>query len=781
MMNLKSIWVSPKADETDAPKKRIVHAKVLRFRGLSSNIRVGFREGRGYMKCGSEKYLDAVRDADIYVEQDGKPKLWASLKNLNPTSEDECIWYEIPVQACSVCVVVRRSRVDNYWPCFNVVRNGVVIEADEPAAVLEQRQLLSVESAADKDVCHENISKKENSISVQWKTPFYSFGLRKKSAGADRFVCDCAQLGKLNEDLLKHQSILFREYWDFSSQGPIVYPLGEGDVTNRIVLALHGKTVIGSDNLTYHLFQPDGSFQFSLRFTMQEDAIKIHVDTHAEKDCHFALLSLFRIALDPEKTQPTLLGVPEYCGETGRITFQNGKDAILHFPRYGSIRCSGEGLALRMTSARTNLTNMLDIVLPNMDCDDGTVFLKKGDYSGDLTLCFHTDLPHAIREDAPQIVKDALSRYLYSALPFRMDTATFTNNGSSMGCPMCLDVWSEICEAIGDKQFPAVSDMLRSTIEIWLSGAPAYASGWYADGSHKYEDEYLMTGSGALAGIGRFLCNFADEEWFNRFRPLLIEKLQEVKKQVPDEDGIPSSPYRRGISGEGQWSSSWYDVISYGGKDAWAAAILYRGLLALEKGFARFGDTETASFCKEWAQTMKAHYWDTFRSENGRVAGWKSTDGQLHDHTFLAVNGLAAACGLIPQDEARQAIEGLWNALLASGYDTFELGLPGNVDPIPLEDLAFDQQKRPFGGYENAGITLSQSCHFLNGLLAVGMEKEACYVMTCMASGMQDELGIGGVNSGIDWKTWDGVPTGYEGLLCDQFGVIAVMLQLWGA
>jgi hypothetical protein len=29
----------------------------------------------------------------------------------------------------------------------------------------------------------------------------------------------------------------------------------------------------------------------------------------------------------------------------------------------------------------------------------------------------------------------------------------------------------------------------------------------------------------------------------------------------------------------------------------------------------------------------------------------------------------------------------------------------------------------------------------------------------------------------VDWRLWDGTPSGYQGLLCDQFGMIAVALE----
>lgn len=85
-----------------------------------------------------------------------------------------------------------------------------------------------------------------------------------------------------------------------------------------------------------------------------------------------------------------------------------------------------------------------------------------------------------------------------------------------------------------------------------------------------------------------------------------------------------------------------------------------------------------------------------------------------------------------------------------------------------------------FSGWRYAGITLSQSCAFLRGMLSVGMEKEAKWVPEQIAGGLCDGLTIGGVHTGVDWQTWDGVASGYEGYLCDQMGVLALMLDIWG-
>ena len=48
-----------------------------------------------------------------------------------------------------------------------------------------------------------------------------------------------------------------------------------------------------------------------------------------------------------------------------------------------------------------------------------------------------------------------------------------------------------------------------------------------------------------------------------------------------DGDGLIESPYRLGMSGQYHWSTNWFDVISFGWKDAFTNALLYRALVLL--------------------------------------------------------------------------------------------------------------------------------------------------------------------------------------------------------
>lgn len=775
---VRSLWTSPLENEIGAPEKRIIHAKTVRFIGKGRNIKVTFCEGKGYYKCGSDKNLDAVCDADIYIEKSGRLEFYKSIRGIYPTTE-ESYTYEIEEDTTTLCIVVRKSRIDDWWPCYNIARSGIKIEADEDYYPQGERRILKVEKTNSFDI-PDGVSFEENSIAAIWKTPYYKIGFRKKSAGLYSFCCDSDGEGNVRDELANKAPMNFDDNTEYTTQGAVLYPVGSGKCCNQYSVCLDGSTTVKGNGLCYNLTHQGAGLSWKMDFTLSPDKIKLKIEGEAEKESHWAIFSLLRLVFNSEATPVTLLAEPEKNGETGKITFIKGKKAVLHFPRFGSAMCTGEGIALRMTSVRDKTADVLDIVLPDIDREDGSVVVPKGKFSGEIELDFNVAIPKNVKADAPEEIRKAIEKFELTALPFRMDTATFSNNGNSQGAPICMDFWAEVCHVIGDGGFPKVSPMLRNTLEHWMLGAPAYATGRFSDRSHLFEDEYIMTGTATLSGIGTYLCDFADAEWYNKFKGIITEKLLQAEARVKDGDGIPVSPYRRGVSGEGKWSTNWYDVISYGHKDAFSTAVLYNGLQLLEKGFTRFDDFENAKICREWHETIKENFWNTFRTENGWVAGWLCANGELHDYAFLAVNGMAASYGLIPETQAKEVIRKLWNALLDAGFDNFDIGLPGNVYNIPQKDLAWPQIIYPFGGYENAGVTLSQSCHFLRGMLAVGMEEEAKFVLTQMARGLCSGINIGGVGSGIDWQTWDGVPSGYEGFLCDQMGVIAVMLEVWG-
>ncbi len=285
-----------------------------------------------------------------------------------------------------------------------------------------------------------------------------------------------------------------------------------------------------------------------------------------------------------------------------------------------------------------------------------------------------------------------------------------------------------------------------------------------------------MTGTAALYGIAEYLKLSDDKLWFYSFKSEIELKINEMKNRDTDNDGIVESTIRRGVSGENQWSTCWYDVISYGYKDAFSNAILFGALSIFTGVFARFGEQELSDEMSCWANKLKASFLDLFMTKNGWFAGWRSIDGKQHDFAFLPVNGFAVKYGIAEGSLAKDIISKLYNELMSTGFDSFDLGLPGNIHDIGVEDMAQVQRYLPFGGYQNGGLTISQSEAFISALYKVGMTEQADMIVSEIAKGLLYCNLVSGSSGGGDWRTWDGTYSGYEGILTDQFGIFDPIL-----
>ena len=777
--SIKSIWVSPLADEQGAPPARIVHALIARPLGAAVSARVGLRLGEGYFKCGSEHAVDWITSFQAFAWQHDQWLPILSVTGLEkPSHEGAVQWFDLPAPASAYRFQVRSSGIDGWWPCFNVARTAFVFEAYGSASPPQQprRRLHRVSGVPDTAaLAAEEISVTRTSTSIRYRSPYYSIGLRLKSAGLDFLAFDGSGTGQVYENLAALPPLAAAADNDFFTQGPLLIPLDSAPGCGFLEYDLEGETGLQGCSLVYRLNHAPTGLQTNLAFTFKRDRIELEIHRVAAHTVHLLDSAAFCMAFNARHIPLTALGPLIRAGETGSLALP----LTLHLPGRASLRVEGSGPLLgRFNSIRPDCLNTFAFELGERSGEDGCRLIEAGTYHGRVTLQVGLDQHIPLAAGTPAHVAAAFGRYLYTALPFRADTATFSNNGNSMGAPICLDLWAELCQEIGTG--PAGIDpfeFLRSTIEIHLLGAPAYAAGLHHSGLYAYEDEYLMTGAAVLLGIARYLQAAGTLDWWAEFGPAVQDKIHQMQRRDVDGDGLVESTLRRGIKGQHQWSTCWYDVISYGYKDAFSNALLYAALRAFAATLPGLREPALASQVSLWADRIKAVYAPTFMTPNGWLAGWKCAKSHLHDYGFLAVNGAAAACGLLEGETARAALGNLWQSLNAAGFDSFDLGLPGNVFPIENDDMAAFQHGLPFGGYQNGGITLSQARHFINGLAAAGMRSEADFLLDEMCKGLLFGSVIGGVGSGVDWKTWDGLASGYEGVLCDQLGIFQPLIR----
>jgi hypothetical protein len=143
---------------------------------------------------------------------------------------------------------------------------------------------------------------------------------------------------------------------------------------------------------------------------------------------------------------------------------------------------------------------------------------------------------------------------------------------------------------------------------------------------------------------------------------------------------------------------------------------------------------------------------------------------------------MAIEYGLVPPDQAKAILDKLWAKIDAVGFKRFDLGVPPMLVPVVhgdyLQPEAIGMPHRDdgtdtFGIYMNGGITAGQVLHFIMANYVVGDTARGDKVLNAMLERQfRGEFQNGVTDSamlGIDWTTWDGKPSGYEGYLADSF------------
>jgi hypothetical protein len=777
----KSVWADANPSETGAPKKRIIHARVVQLQEKAVLKQLGIRLCQGYQKCGGQQEIDWVQDVTVLI-QDEKDGSWVKVFERAGIPEPVgTTWFDLePVAATAVTILVRRSGVDRWWPSWNVAMGSMVLEADyrpKPATV-------PVRNLYDLDLTGGNlpggVEMEHRGAEIRYHTRFYEVGFSTSSPAITYLGIDETGKGKTgaNHVRLASQHSMEDAFTAYRVQGPRLAPCYP-PVAGFYHHEPEGLTAVKGNRVKYWFKSREIPLECHVEWEIHEKTIALAIKLVNAQPMRMGDCSAWQLSFDSTVAPMAALGTTIAQGETGLLSLPT----ILHFPGKGSILCSlAKGNCMgRFDSIRPITTNTFELKVGVEPQLEGDYLLPAGTHDAKLSLEVITPGFASLRDDAPLVAREMVRLRATTALVYRADTDTFSNNGNSMHCPACLDSWAD--NAVAFVPFNEIDPMLflQHTLERWLLEAPAYASGRsIIDDEHRYEDEYLICGTAALYGLARFLDRHHDPTWFESFKSQILAQLDRMEHRDADGDGIIESTSRLGISGQHQWSTNWFDVLSFGWKDAFSNSFLYPALLGLGKVFRDHAMFQRAAALESWAAKLKQNFVPTFFNEKtGWLAGWRCKEGKLHDYAFLFVNGAAVAYGLVDPPLARSIMERLWKELKSSKFKEYTLGLPGNLWYIPDEDTATPQHGKPMGTYENGGATHSQARHFINGLYKVGMVDEGDALLVKLSESMTNGSAFGGVGAGVDWRTWDGRPCGYEGILCDQFGVLAAALQRW--
>ncbi|HTY37470.1 MAG TPA: hypothetical protein VMH23_10180, partial [Bacteroidota bacterium] len=759
----------------DAPRRRIIHARVLQLHAPAQLNRLGVRKSAGYHKCGSRQDLDWVTSFRVLIWKENE---WSVLRTESALTAagGEIQWFGLDdVRTTAVMIEARRCGIDNWWTSWNLASGAFVLEGDMQGSVAARKERILPLEHCDINGVSPGITASMDAGEVRYRSRFLEVGFRLHRAGFSHLSLDQKGEGDTSTNLLKLQPGSFYQGVQLSEVGRV--PAAATVLRHDV----EGSTRVAGNRVTYDLHFSSAGLRYHLDWRVEEDRILLHAERTGSRAIRAWHSSAWMIGLSSLASNAHVLGKSIRTGETGVMELP----VLMHFPKFGTLRISsGTGDVLwRSDSNRPLNMTTSELKLGEILQEQGDYLLPAGQFSADIELS--VDMQRSsLSSDASANVVTAVERCALTALTYRADTGTLSNNGNSIHCPICMDNWSAIATRM-DPILPNLKpvDLLQDSLERWLDGGPGYASGpLLQDGRvHEAEDEYLMTGAACLLGLSDFLQHSGTAEWLGLYQSQIRTKLRQMKARDLDNDGLIESKYRTGVSGTGQWSTTWMDVISFGWKDSWTNALLYPALRNLAATFPKLGHPALADGLDAWAALLLKNYRRTFfNKETGWLAGWRCAEDKLHDYGFLAVNGAAVCGGLLEEIDARTIIERLWQEARRVKMPNPRYGLPISLWPIPDYDLADIMQGYPHGFYGNGACTHSQARQFVDALYLVGMKKEGDFLLDHLCGSLADGLVYGACKSGLDARYWDGWPCGYEGLLTDQFGILSSVYKRFG-
>lgn len=774
---IRAVWTTPIDEEEGAPDHRIIHCRLLALHAPARLDRLGLRPAAGYSKCGSRVEIDWITAFRLLLWDGNRWHIHRRESNLPRPADSQPAWFDLGnVSAQAGIVELRRCGIDGWWTSWNLAEGGVILEGEMEAPPYPPRESRLGVGEFDLSRTPPGVTAESKPGEVRFRTKQFEVGFSLGRAGFSYLAIDDTACGRTDRNLLRHSPAL-------SLQGIRCLPVGTPPVVAPVLRnCTKGSVSVRKGTVVYDVTLDDINQEYRLEWEIRKSGMVFQMRRRSRRPARLWESSAWTIACDSEVTPVAATGHTVRRGESGLLEFP----ILFHAPGHGTFhlrQLKGHG-ACRSDSFRPLTFTSLELKVGETPQTEGDYLLPAGEHimEGEF-IPYRKSIP--LRPGTPRSIRTAVGRCLITSMTYRADTATLSNNGNSMHAPLCMDNWSAVATRIGDLM-PGLSalDLLRDTLERWLDRGPGYAAGGMTGktGVHPAEDEYTMTGCAGLLGLAEFLDRCGTPGWLKKFTPQVERELALARARDLDGDGIIESPFRHGMSGGRQWSTNWYDVVSFGWKDAFSNALLYRALSLLSETLPRLGRPDLSTGLAEWSAKLKASYLPAFLNDRtGWLAGWRCKKGLLHDYAFLTVNGAAVSSGVVEGKQAAEIIFALWREAKRLRLPDPRLGLPGNLWPIPDADMIELVQGKPMGHYINGGLTHSQSRHFVGALYAVGMRKEGNALLKALCETLADGSAFGGCNSGIDWRYWDGGPCGYEGLLTDQFGILAIALDRYRA
>jgi hypothetical protein len=384
--------------------------------------------------------------------------------------------------------------------------------------------------------------------------------------------------------------------------------------------------------------------------------------------------------------------------------------------------------------------------------------------------------------------------------PFSAPAGILGNNVISD--PASVSIWFYADQAFFYPEIaPGISVMplVRRTIDYWLDHRMRRdAAGRLTGEITGYWDygDFLDAEASPLIAAWDYVESTGDLDWLRRRVDRLELAADFLARRDVDGDGFVEATQSGDPNALRQpnRSDAWWDALNCGHKDGYTNALIYRAWRSLADLETKLGRADKAAAYTSLADRLKAVYAKVlYNPKSGLLAWWKGRDGALHDYASPTLNGLAIEYGLVSPAQGRAILDRLRIRFAEVGFTRFDLGVPPMLVPVRRSDYlqpnclglpTREDGTDTFGYYMNGGITAGQVLHFLMAHYVLDdaeLAGRADMILRAMLERQRRGEFQNGVRDatfeGIDWTTWDGKPSGYEGYLADSFRFLQAVLM----
>ena len=557
-------------------------------------------------------------------------------------------------------------------------------------------------------------------------------------------------------------------------------PLLTGDKITGIY-----RSEVSEKSISYRLKNQEKNSLPAWKFKFSNESIQI-ISGKSE------ISDPFNITFNQELNYTTVLGIMK---ERNKVALP----CLIHLPDMGTFRVTSNvsGLELFTEARRANSEgkgclkhNFVSISFPAASDKHPQII-----YQLDV-VSIHPDVT-GIENNT---LYDGFRRNFINVFQVNPRLGVLANNSSSDPCAFTLYSYAQLAQYTPPLANGLMAmDLVKMTLDRYINGMKAYGlvgytANYEGSDSNGWRSKYdSLDSHPSLLMAACYYINYEkDNRWLNENLSSLIGWADIVVKNDIDDDGLIEYPESGNY---GTWEgvrrpANWWDTVGFGHKDAYSNALAYRALKLFGIILKNANKHECQKYLGHAAKIESAYFSTFYNPETGVLAGWKSTDGQLHDYYFTFVNSIAISYGLIDEEQGNRVMDTLLSKMESVGFTDFSLGLPGNLIPVKKGDYtAFDHR---WGGpsledgtdgfqiYENGGATACYSYFMVDALRKLKRNSDADKILHPILKSISEGNFSGKCANGMskDWKTWEGECWGYEGFLVDNYLVLLAVIEL---